>query len=364
MMVFCTLFDSNYLDKGLVMYRSLVSTGCSFKMYVLAMDGKCLEILRSYSYPNLFLISIEEFVRSYNLEAIQKERPRGEFCWTCTSFLIDNVLTEFHEEICTYVDSDLYFFANPECLIDEMNEKSVQILEHRYNDSVLGHMSHKTSGTYCVQFNTFRNTKDSLKLLRWWEEQCIRSCTIAPGGEGVWGDQGYLEDWGNYDFVGVLHNLGGGVAPWNVAQYSLADNKNDDRELMLCEKKTGDVFRLIFYHFHNVNYLSRYKVRMNVYEIWKADKDLIELIYTGYLTEVDAVKEELYNNFGYMPMLMSHPAVGQQEKSKAKRREKLFRRRDDLFQIIYYKTVGSCLQRINDGRNLLTFDNNCVEKKE
>ena len=37
-MVYCTLFDSNYLDKGLVMYDSLVNSSCKFILYILCMD--------------------------------------------------------------------------------------------------------------------------------------------------------------------------------------------------------------------------------------------------------------------------------------------------------------------------------------
>ena len=96
-MIFCTLFDSNYLDKGLVMYRSLKNVGCDFRMYILAMDEKCREVLKSYNYPEIIVIPLEHFVEAAGLAEVRTTRSAGEFCWTCTSFLIHHVLAEFKE---------------------------------------------------------------------------------------------------------------------------------------------------------------------------------------------------------------------------------------------------------------------------
>ena len=46
MLTFCTLFDSNYLDKGLVLYESMANVMENFKLYILAMDEKCEDILK------------------------------------------------------------------------------------------------------------------------------------------------------------------------------------------------------------------------------------------------------------------------------------------------------------------------------
>ena len=147
-MVFCTLFDSNYLDKGLVLYRSLLEQTKNFRMYVLAMDERCQTVLESLQDPLLVVIPLDEFVQKNNLVEIQRTRRRSEFCWTCTSFLIDYVLTCFDEPICTYIDADLCFYSDPQVLLDEMGEKTVQIVEHRFNPSFHGRLCRKESGTY------------------------------------------------------------------------------------------------------------------------------------------------------------------------------------------------------------------------
>lgn len=307
MMIFCTLFDSNYLDKGLLMYRSLVQTGCDFKIYTLAMDDKCKEILDTYNYSNQIVISIDKFSDEMGLSEIRKNRPRGEFCWTCTSFLIDYVLTKCNEEICTYVDSDLYFYSDPQCLIDEMADKTVQIVPHRYNPTVQGKLMRLGSGTYCVQFNTFKNTPDALELLHWWKNKCLESCSVMNVNKnGVFGDQGYLEDWGEKANVEVLQNLGGGIAPWNIAQYELVSTTP---KIMLREKRHGKIFELIFYHYHNVSYIEKNQVSMNLCEVWDADMKLVGFLYNDYLLKAQAVKEELQERFGIYPFLKSHPGL-------------------------------------------------------
>ena len=63
MLTFCTLFDSNYLDKGLVLHQSLESAiNESFKLYVLAMDQKCYQILKCMNLKHTHVISLEEFM--------------------------------------------------------------------------------------------------------------------------------------------------------------------------------------------------------------------------------------------------------------------------------------------------------------
>ena len=61
MLTFCTLFDSNYLDKGLVLYNSMKECMEKFRLYILAMDEKCREILKEMNLSNVVVISLQEF---------------------------------------------------------------------------------------------------------------------------------------------------------------------------------------------------------------------------------------------------------------------------------------------------------------
>ena len=61
MMIFCTLFNSGYLDKGIVMFQSLQKVTNDFKLYVVSFDDKCFEVLQRYRSDQLIPISLEEF---------------------------------------------------------------------------------------------------------------------------------------------------------------------------------------------------------------------------------------------------------------------------------------------------------------
>lgn len=353
MMVFCTLFDSNYLDKGIVMYRSLMSVRCDFKMYVLAMDEKCKEVLDAYRGSKLVTISVDDFVEEMGLSELRKNRSRGEFCWTCTSYLIDYVLTRFNEPICTYVDSDLRFYSNPQCLIDEMGERTVQIVEHRYNPTMLGKLGKANSGAYCVEFNTFKNTVDALQLLHWWKERCFESCTITADKKGVWGDQGYLEEWGDKKNVSVLSHLGAGMAPWNVVQYRLISEENG---IIAEEKKSGKQFPVVFYHYHNINYYNAHKVCISVHEPWLEDRKLIDALYLSYLREIDDVKNELKDKFGIYPLLHSHPGMENKALRKKRNIKELIATIDSpIIPKLYVKCIGTKKQQKYEHLNIIRF---------
>ena len=147
MLTFCTLFDSNYLDKGLVLYESMSNVMENFKLYILAMDEKCEDILKDMNLSHSIVISLKEFEDEELLE-IKSKRARAEYCWTCTASLIDYVLEKYKEEYCTYVDSDLYFFKNQQILIEEMIDAncSVQIVEHGFGKGFIAKEKIKGAG--------------------------------------------------------------------------------------------------------------------------------------------------------------------------------------------------------------------------
>lgn len=355
-MVFCTLFDSNYLDKGLVMYRSIKKHAPEARVYFLAMDDKCEEVLTSYSNQNQAVINLDVFTLKMDLKKIREERPRVEFYWTCTSYLIDYVLTVYGEKECTYVDADLRFYCNPQCLLDEMQEKSVQIVPHGFDNSLMGRYNRALSGTYCVQFNTFRNEESSLYLLRWWEKKCYESCSnISMEKTGIFGDQGYLESWGSKDNVNVLKNPGGGVAPWNAYQYEFVKQDSENEGIMLKKRKQNGMFPLVFYHFHNINYYSSRKVDICAYDYGKVDYEIIRNIYIPYLKELDAAKEELKEKFGIYPLLTSHPGKAKHKRKKTVQ-DYLILFNKTLPLKLYFKTIGTIRIINRSKKNIVEFE--------
>jgi hypothetical protein len=247
MLNFCTLFDSNYLSRGLVMYDSLLKSGCNFHLYVFAFNEDCLNTLKQLSPERMTVISLASF-EDEELLRVKPLRSRAEYCWTCTSSTIQYVLDRFGVENCTYIDADLYFYGNPGVLIREAEDsgKSVMITSHRYtrryDQSFL-------RGKYCVQFMYFKNDPQGREVLKWWRERCLEWC-YARVEDGKFGDQKYLDDWTlRFSSVHEMQHSGGGIAPWNCQQY---DFYKDSGILKGRCRKTGINFPVVFFHFHGV----------------------------------------------------------------------------------------------------------------
>lgn len=280
MLDFCTLFDSNYLSRGLAMYESLNKCISSFNLYIFTFDTKSFEILRELSLKNVILISLEEF-EDKKLLSIKNTRSKGEYCWTCTPSTILYVLKNYNVDICTYLDADLYFFNSPEVLIDELPEnKSVMITEHRYSEKYVSSII--DSGIYCVQFMTFKNNHEGLEVLNWWRNACIEWC-YARNEDGRFGDQKYLDDWmTRFTCVYELKHLGGGLAPWNIQSYII------NKDLMI--NYNHIFYKSIFFHFHNLKFFDNNNVNLSSYDLKRNE---IEILYKPYIIHLEEIKKKL-----------------------------------------------------------------------
>lgn len=296
-MVFCTLFDSNYLDKGLVLFDSLKKVIDDFKLYVIAFDDKCYEVLSDIADKRIVPISMKEF-ETEELLIAKSNRTRGEYCWTCSCFSIAYVLDNY-EDICTYIDADLYFYSNPQCVIDEMIEHDcqVQIIEQRLDNRRISRELTKKMGKYCIEFNTFTNDSNSRKILRWWQDRCLECCTATPDGK-IFGDQKYLDDWlERFEGVNVVENVGAGVAPWNITNYELERTEGDN---IYVKYKPMDITKkMVFFHFHSVHYLDEEHVDIKVFTgASHTSEELVKLFYYPYLKKIQEKREYLSSVYG------------------------------------------------------------------
>ena len=291
MLKFCTLFNTTYLSRGLAMYQSLEKHCANFHLYIFAFDTHCFQVLFSLQLSHATIISLDEFENN-SLLAVKKERTAGEYCWTCASSTIKYCLETYQLEHCTYVDADLLFFNDPVVLIAEMENKSVLITEHKFTPC---YDQSEASGRYCVQFMTFKHTKEGMEVLNWWIEACLNWC-FNRVEDGKFGDQKYLDDWQTrFSTVHVLKHLGGGVAPWNVQQYSFKNklNRVTGKEIL-----TGEQFDLVFYHYHGFHYTSNncYSLSDNVYEILRNPVNHIYRPYSLSLSKAERTINVYHKN--------------------------------------------------------------------
>jgi hypothetical protein len=152
------------------------------------------------------------------------------------------------------------------------------ITEHRYNDEATLRLK-EGSGKYCVQFVAFRNDSRGMKVLHWWRDACLDWC-YARYEDGKFGDQKYLDDWTTrFEGVHELQHLGGGLAPWNIQQYSFT---KDSGQITGTEKKTGKKFAAVFFHYHGVRFFEN-KVVVLTGSNYALDKNVKNFFYKPYI---------------------------------------------------------------------------------
>ena len=300
MINFCTLFDANYLARGLVTYESLMSvTEGSAHLYVFAFDDLCLTTLKAMNLPNLTVISLAEF-EDADLLRIKPTRSRGEYCWTCTSSTIHYCLRTFDLPHCIYIDADMVFYQNPQVLLDEMPPTAnVLITEHRYTPQ---YDKSKLSGKYCVQFMYFDNSENGKRVLNWWRDRCLEWC-FNRHEDGKFGDQKYLDDWlTRFQGVHSLQHLGGGLAPWNVQQFDFQLVKNKILGNLKPKNGThteGPNFEAVFFHYHGVKLYqdNNFILAPKMYVLKPNIKTLFYMPYLQKLKEAGEKVKQIDNSF-------------------------------------------------------------------
>lgn len=273
---YCTLFDSNFLSRGLALYNSLIRHEPDAHLYVYCFDDFTHEVLNRLALSNMTIVAMSEFETS-RLLAVKTIRQRGEYCWTCTPHIIIHALKTFKLRAITYLDADLYFFYSPRVLIDEWEKANASILitEHRYTPRF---DNSSRFGIYCVQFLAFRADEVGINALEWWAEKCLDWCYDREE-DGKFGDQKYLDDWpSRFKKVHVLKHLGGGVAPWNVQQYALKESSN--KNIRLVELSSEIEFDLIFYHFHGFQIFKDGEIDLSTYPL---RENFINKVYDSYI---------------------------------------------------------------------------------
>ena len=99
-------------------------------------------------------------------------------------------------------------------------ESATLIVPHRY--APRASPQGPTSGTYNVEWLTFRRDEDGLAALQWWHDRCIEWCFFRSrtGSSAIRSTSttGPLPR-----RVHVLEHPGGGLAPWNVTAHELAE---------------------------------------------------------------------------------------------------------------------------------------------
>lgn len=266
---FCTLFDKNYLYRGLTLYNSLLKTCPDFHLWILCMDTETHTVLTKLNLKKATLITLSKF-EDTELLKIKSTRNSVEYCWTCSSSLPLYILkNNLNLETICYLDADLFFYSSPEPIYQELGQNSILIVKHRYSPKYA--KNQEKCGVFNVSMIIWRNDEISLSCLKEWREQCLNWC-FARYEDGKFGDQLYLNNWPQkYTKLHILRHKGANVAPWNINNYQIKKETH-------CIFVDQDV--LIFYHFHTLKIFDFNKFYLSSYPLTSEQK---KIIYKPYL---------------------------------------------------------------------------------
>ena len=228
------------------MYYSITEHSTDFSIYVFCMDNDSHTRMTELNLKSVKVIKYTELEEhDKELFNIKKYRSLVEYYFTCTPAICSFVFNQFPEiDLLTYLDSDLYFFSSPEMIFEEIGNKSIAIVAHRFSKHGLKFLK---LGIFNVAWITFRRDEQGMNCLKEYRRQCVSWCYDYLEGD-KYADQKYLDLWpSKFPNLIILKNKGINLACWNIGNYSISKRENSIYV---------DDDALIFYHFAGLKQLK------------------------------------------------------------------------------------------------------------
>lgn len=272
---YVTVFDQNFILQGLALYDSLVLHAGHFRLFVVAVDTTCFDLLTRLDLPHLIVLPLENY-ETQELRQAKKNRTHGEYCWTLASHSYSFV-HQFDSSVSqiTYIDTDVFLFNSPEPVFEELasSKKDILLTEHAFSEE--NDHSDVGSGRFCVQFMPVNCTRAGMEIISHWQKQCRKECP-SKAKNGIFGDQAYLETWPERytTSVHVFSQPGLCLAPWNAKRFLHSEA----------------MVRHILYHFHGFRFISLKEV-----QAWFGYRlpDQVLPLYATYIESLEKQIERL-----------------------------------------------------------------------
>lgn len=289
--VFCMVVSRTRLIQAIACFLSLYKNMDNFKVYILCVDEKCYEFLKEINLDKIVLVTIAELNRE-DLLAIKASRKLNQYCWTLKPGFIKHIFTldDLINRV-TYIDSDLFFYQNPNVIFENQPDASVLLSSGEIFLPMYSKEFNQTMQTLTGNFNSgfisFKKDINGLQCVNWWDKMCVDSCTSNPE-DNKFGDQKYLDDMPFlFNNVYEITTQGINIGHWNYLKYKFTVS-NDN--VMVNNNK------LIFYHFSGFRIISKYDIRQ-VHEEDRVNIPFIYQIYKRALGKIIDDVEKIDPNF-------------------------------------------------------------------
>jgi hypothetical protein len=289
MYYFCSYFSQDYLVKGLALYHSLVLHCSPFQLWIVCLDDTTFQVLSQLQLPQVHVVPLTDLEKSdHDLLKAKENRSLVEYYYTLTPCVILHVLEHNPDaDVVTCMDADLCFLSPIEPVYQELGNKSILIIPHRFSPALTDKV---VFGMYNAGFLTVRRDVNGLACLAWWRKCCLAWCHDRVEN-GRYTNQKYLDDWPER-FAGVVvsHHTGAGLAIWNIANYQYS-------------VKNGTLFAdgqpVIFYHFSRLIRVTRWVYDSGaIHHKTKLPVLVNQNIYVPYMHELDYIIEDITKKTG------------------------------------------------------------------
>lgn len=277
--VFCTYFNSEFLDRGIALIESGRKWHPQVPWAILCMDTKVEQILQEQFGTAVHLTAIRELEDVYpDLPRIKKHRSIWEYILTCRCHYIEYlVMSDVRVLVC--LDGDFYFFG--ELRVPFSSEYEVMITPHHFSERLASFLQY---GKFNAGFTVFKKGDRSHKILRKWCQDCLDSCSSVAKGIH-YTDQKYLDQWEGKEGVYILEDTTIHAAPWNQQSYPVTMQNHrpyvEDKPLCL-------------FHFHGLRefYACCWISGLAKYDL-SISAALRDLVYMPYLQHLVAIRGRL-----------------------------------------------------------------------
>jgi hypothetical protein len=288
---YATLFDKNYLTRGLALWESLQKHTKDFQLHILCLDDFTFEYLHKKGLENVELTHLSSLeTHSADIALCKNNRTLVEYYFTLSP-CFPLYLLEKHGISMAYIcslDADLYFYDDPQLILKNFSHRSILITSHSFSPH-LG-KGWFTTGVFNVSFQAFRNDEIGLDCLKKWKTQCMDWCyNYYDALHNRFADQKYLESFPEMygDKLVIINSPMANVALWNVNNYKLKMQQG---------RIYSDTIPLVYYHFSNVKILSNTLTQTGFY--WaqtRLQPVLLNHIYLPYIHRVKQLNRLVFN---------------------------------------------------------------------
>ena len=289
--IYCTILTKARVYQGIAMLMSLNQVIRNpFTVFVYCVDDETYSLFEKLSWDYLVLIHENKFPEE--IRAIKEKRKIHEYCWTLKPVLCEYVMIHYPSvKRVTYLDSDLYFWEDPDRIFQNQPKCSVLLsIEEKYRPKwkksrLLRRI--KITGLYNSGFISFKQDEIGLQSVKWWKKQCLNNCSIDLK-KGLFGDQKYLDElpkW--FPKVCPIATPGVNIGPWNYLKYRFT---KADQSIHVNDQL------LIFYHFSSLRVIDKDHIKF-IYRVKKDTLPFIFGIYKKALSDAVELAEKIDPHF-------------------------------------------------------------------